>query len=135
MGIDGIGKGGTPPLTPDTQGAGGVANKGPAGETFSATLDKVRGAEQVDPTRQATSAEAVRAAEGPSPLERLRAGEIDVNGYVDLKVEEATRGLEGLSRAELEDIRTMLREQIATDPALMDLVRTATGRVPSPPEE
>jgi hypothetical protein len=135
MGIDRIGKGGTPPLSPDTQGAGGVEKKGPTGEAFSEALDKTRGPEQVDATKHAAQAGAIGAAEGRSALERLRAGEIDVNGYVDLKVEEATRGLEGLSRAELDDIRRMLRDQLSTDPGLIDLVRTATGRVPSPPEE
>jgi hypothetical protein len=66
-----------------------------------------------------------------SPLERLRAGEIDVNGYVDLKVDAATRGLSGLSRVELEQIRGMLKHQMGNDPAVMDLVKQATGSLPS----
>jgi uncharacterized protein with von Willebrand factor type A (vWA) domain len=135
MGIDRIGKGGTSPLIPDTQGAEGVAKKGSAGDDFAAALEKVKGPERVDAAKHAAQAGAVEASQSRAALERLRAGEIDVNGYVDLKVEEATRGLEGLSRAELDDIRKMLREQLSTDPALVDLVRTATGHVPSPPED
>jgi len=70
-----------------------------------------------------------------SPLEQLRAGQIDVNRYVDLKLEEATAHLRGLSAAKLETIRNVLRSQIATDPALVDLVRQATGSVASLPED
>jgi len=58
-----------------------------------------------------------------------------VNGYVDLKVDEVVKGLKGLSPAEIDDIRKMLRDQMATDPGLADLVRTATGQMPSPPED
>ena len=60
---------------------------------------------------------------------------IQWNGYVDLKVDEATRGLEGLSPAELGDIKQVLKEQMVSDPGLVDLVRTATGQLPSPPPE
>ena len=121
MAIDRIGKGGNVPQTPEGPGKSD-ASKG--AERF--TLEKPQDAQKaggVDPTRAA------------SPLARLRAGEIDVNGYVDLKVEAATQKLHGLNKAELDTIKKALREQIASDPALVDLVRTATGKVPSPPEE
>jgi hypothetical protein len=119
MGIDRIGKGGVPPTAP-----GGVEQKGPAEKAFS-----VEGA---SPKERVEGADAV---ESSSPLARLRRGEIDVNGYVDAKVAEATHGLQGLSPVELDAIRKVLRDQAATDPALVDLVRQSTGKVPSVPEE
>ena len=66
---------------------------------------------------------------------RLHAGEIDVNRYMDLKVDEATRGLHGVPRAELDAIKQALRDQMATDPGLTGLIRTATGQIPKPPED
>ena len=67
-----------------------------------------------------------------SPLDRFRAGEIDLRGYLDLKVEEATAHLRDLPAAEMDDIKRTLREKLATDPELVSLVRQATGRVPEP---
>ena len=54
---------------------------------------------------------------------------------VDLKVDEATRSLDGLSPAELDDIKKLLRDQIATDPGLMDLARASTGAIPDVPSD
>ena len=124
MGIDRIGKGGAPPAAPETQGSGSVEKKGSVEKAFSV--------ERPNATKQAGAAES---AQGSQALARLRTGEIDVEGYVDLKVDEATRGLEGLSPAELEDIKKVLRDQMATDPGLADLVRTATGQTPKIPED
>jgi hypothetical protein len=130
MGIDRIGKGGAPP--PSTPP---VAPKG-AGPS-----ERVRGPEpsrpfEVRPERANEAAKSSGIAPvGTSPLERLRAGHIDVNGYVDLKVEQATAHLQGLSPVELGAVKSMLREQIATDPALADLVKQATGSVPTPRED
>jgi len=85
MGIDRIGKGGPPPPA------------APASSKGAGPSERVRGPEpsrpfEVRPGDRA--AEAAKAAPiaptGLSPLERLRAGQIDVNGYVDLKVEQAT---------------------------------------------
>jgi len=126
MGIDRIGKGGAPPATPETQGAGSVEKKGPAEKTFSV--------ERTGATKQPAQVGAAESAQA-SALGRLRAGEIDVNTYVDLRVDEATEGLAGLPPAELEEIKKVLRDQMATDPALTDLVRMATGKTPDVPEE
>jgi len=126
MGIDRIGKGGAPPA-PDMQGPGAVAPKGGAEKAFEVEKPSHAGGAE-----QASATEATNAG---SPLARLRAGEIDVHQYVDLKVEDATQKLTGLSSAELEDIKSVLRDQLRTDPGLADLVRTATGKMPSPPEE
>jgi hypothetical protein len=60
-------------------------------------------------------------------LGRVRAGEITPGEYVDQKVEEATAHLTGLTPVELESVRAELRRRMTTDPALMDLVQTATG--------
>lgn len=128
MGIDRIGKGGAPPATPEVAGSGasGVEKKGgPDKPAFSV--------ERPEASRAAQAA-AVEAAE-TTPLARLRSGEIDVNGYVDLKVDEATRGLVGLSPAELADIKKVLRDQLATDPGLVDLVRQAAGKTPDTPDD
>lgn len=116
MGIDRIGKGGAPPTAP-----GAVEQKAPAEKAFA--VERPERVEKAD------------AVESSSALARLRRGEIDVNSYVDAKVAEATHGLEGLSPAELDAIRKVLRDQVATDPALVDLVRQSTGKAPSIPED
>lgn len=121
MAIDRIGKGA--PNTPEISGPGSLDRRGPA-ESF--TVDRGDASKSIDKTRGADAA---------SPLARLRAGEISVDGYVDLKVDEATKGLEGLSSAELQDIKKVLRDQIATDPALVDLVRAATGSAATEPND
>jgi hypothetical protein len=65
----------------------------------------------------------------PTPLgllERLRAGEIDLDRYLDLKVEEATTHLRALQPHEIAAIRRALRSRLATDPTLVELVREVT---------
>jgi hypothetical protein len=121
MGIDGIGKGGKLPPTGGTEGVGSTSK---TGATF-----EVEGAKPTDATS------ATQHVDATSPLARLKAGEIDVNGYVDLKVDEATKGLQGLPPTDLADLKSMLREKMVSDPGLADLVHQATGHVPSPPEE
>ncbi|HEY1692164.1 MAG TPA: hypothetical protein VGG39_08375 [Polyangiaceae bacterium] len=121
MGIDSIGKKG-PPAPPEAGKATGAARPAEASRPFS-----VGGAA---PTAGAGPVEATRPA-----LDRLRAGEIDVKGYVDMKVNEATAHLAALPPAELERVKSALRDRMATDPALLDLVRTATGATPSLPSD
>jgi hypothetical protein len=124
MAIDRIGKGAGLPPTPETSGAGGAS---PAGATF-----------KVDRPEAATSAERsekVGQAGAPTPLDRFRAGEVDVHGYIDLEVDHATSSLKGLPAAELEELKSVLRDQMRSDPGLADLVRTATGKMPSPPDD
>lgn len=128
MAIDRIGKGGAPPPTPETGGTDKAHKTGATEKSFQAELHKG------EATKQAGHVDATRAA---TPLQRLRAGEIDVNGYLDLKVDEATKHLEanGLSPHEIDEIKKVLRDQMATDPGLVDLARTATGQIPTPPED
>jgi hypothetical protein len=122
MGIDRIGKGagGAAPL-PGAQDAGKV---GGASRAF-----EVRGGEAA--TKEVAGAKGA----STTPLERLRAGEIDVHGYVDLQVDEATSHLKGLDASELDSIKQLLRDELAGDPGLADLVHRATGHLPTPPEE
>ena len=118
--VDGIGKGGPPRGVGGTPPTTGPAKPAETGKTF-----------EVGKTREATAIEAPV----NGPLEQLKAGKIDFNQYVDLKVDEATSHLEGLSPAQLDTIRSMLRDRMATDPELVDLVKQATGQAPSVPEE
>jgi hypothetical protein len=60
-----------------------------------------------------------------SPLQRFHAGELDLDGYLDAKIDEATSHLRGLPRADLELIRSILREFAETDPALAELLALA----------
>lgn len=115
MAIDRIGKGGG---VPPTTGDAGVARPNEAARPF-----------EVKRSERPAAPDAVTAATA-SPLERLRAGQIDVAGYLDMKVDEATTHLHGLRPDALEHIKKTLREQMATDPALADLVKQATGADP-----
>jgi hypothetical protein len=122
--VDRIGKGG-PKLPPTPTGTPGSTPKvGETGRTFE--VQKPAG---TAPVTQTT------AVGGPSPIEQLRSGQIDVNGYLDLKVNEATGHLQGLTRVELDALRNMLRDQISTDPALADLFQQATGHGPPAPSD
>jgi hypothetical protein len=126
MAIDRIGKSGALPPAPET-GAPAGAEKAGAPAPFK--VERREHTVPADPMR------GVQGTDVTSPLARLRAGEIDVHGYVDLKVEEATKNLTGLPPAELAEIKSVLHDQLRTDPGLADLVRTATGKMPSPPED
>ena len=135
MAIDRIGKGGgAPPAAPDASGVDKAGEAGKAGKTGA--VGKTFEVRRADAVKQADAAQAAQATHAAgSPLARLRAGEIDVHGYLDLKVDEATAGLHGVPRAQLDEIKKTLRDQLASDPGLADLVRTATGQTPKPPED
>jgi hypothetical protein len=121
MGIDQIGKKG-PPLPPPKD-AVGAAGRTETARAFDASAVRATPtappSEALEPTRTA--------------LERLRAGEVDLDGYLDLKVSEATAHLAAMPALQLEALRDALRDRMASDPMLVDLVRTATGRAPEPP--
>ncbi len=120
MGIDGIGRKG--PLVPvPPVGRGAPAKVSPSRDPF-----------ELRPAAASTPPGSVDAA-GLAPLDRLRAGTITPGEYVDLKVEQATSHLTMLSPAELESVRTALRDHMASDPSLSELVeqvRAATGAAP-----
>ncbi|MFO0678948.1 MAG: hypothetical protein U0169_20640 [Polyangiaceae bacterium] len=123
MSIDGIGKKGgpgAPDIAPATTPGGAPARPfdvGPAAPPVA-------------------SADAASGVEAPSPsFEAFRAGTLDFDRYLDAMVNEATAHLEGLAPHELEAIRSMLRDKLATDPDLVELVTRATGRAPTPSED
>jgi hypothetical protein len=125
MAIDRIGKGAGLP-----GGAPSAPEVKPAGVDAPFKVDR---ADAGQAAQRAGNIESTTPA--TSPLGRLRAGEVDVHGYIDLKVDEATSALKGISPAELDEIKSVLRDQMKSDPGLADLVRTATGKMPTPPEE
>lgn len=118
MGIEGIfGSAGVGGVEPDAMVD---AASGPTNVSSAAAIAETPPAGEVEPT---------------SAIERLRAGAIDLDGYLDAKVEQAIAPFQGLAAGDVELLRSMLRERIGTDPALVDLVRGATGRIPEPREE
>lgn len=125
MPIDRIGKGGPVAPSQAPSEANPAAKTEKTGRTFEVRSEKS------EAKAGATHVGGVAA----TPLDRLHAGHVDVNGYLDLKVEEATAHLHGLNPTELTAIHKMLREQLVSDPALSDLVKSAAGASPSLPEE
>jgi hypothetical protein len=68
-------------------------------------------------------------------LDGVKNGTLDVHGYVEAKVHEATAHLAHLSPAQLEGVRSILREQLTNDPHLAELVEQATGHALPPPDD
>ena len=103
------------------------------------TSPEIGAPEKVGASFEVARPSPVQGVQPTSPLARLQAGEIDVNRYVDLKVDEATAGLRGLDPADLADVKQVLRDQLVMDPELADLVTHATGGAATlpdvPPEE
>jgi len=115
MGIDRIGKG--PP-------AGAVAP-----EVASKVGDAAKVGAEAEPFRVEKGAPVQGAA--PASLERVRSGDISMEQYLDTKVNEVTSHLaDRLTPEQMAFVRDNLREQLSTDPVLVDLVKAATGTVP-----
>lgn len=110
MGIDGIGgPGGRGPI------GGPKPASGPEGKHFGDALSP-------------TSADAATSVSKSQGLEQLERGEISLEEYLDQRAEQAVIHLvERLSSAELDFVRQSLREQLRTDPVLVELVKRATG--------
>ncbi len=114
MGIDGIGK---PPGASigGAFGASGTEAPRPA-QAFS-----------LDPSAAAAPSSRVSAA-----LSGLQRGELSLDQYLDTRVSEATTHLAGkLSPEQLEFVKQSLRDQLATDPVLVELVQRTTGAAPA----
>jgi hypothetical protein len=139
MAIDRIGKGGSS-IPPKPASGTERAQGSDAAKTFEVRPSHTEAAQTQGAHAQGASTGtpvAPTAPAGPAatgPLDRLRAGEIDLDRYLDLKVDEATRHLAGLRAHEMEGLRSLLREQLASDPALVELVQQATGQRPTPKE-
>src|SRR5215472_11104351 len=105
MGIDHVGKKG-PPAGPPPETASADRPAG-AGRAFEVAPQPT-----VPPTHGRVPIQAP-----PSALERYRSGEVDVNGYLDLKVAESTEHLAAVLPAPiLKEIRAVLRDRLAVDP-------------------
>jgi hypothetical protein len=112
MSIDGIGKpGGGIPAGP-TGGVSGSAR----GEGF-----RVDGAGS---TRESVGPEGAR---GSEALQALQRGEVSLDQYVDSQVEAALQKLPPLAPEQLATLRELMKEQLRTDPVVMELVRQTTG--------
>ena len=119
MGIDSIGKVGA---------FGGISPSAASGVDGAGGLESAEGPDAFS----LSSAGKTEHAQEASPLDRLKAGEIDLGGYLDLRVDQATSHLVNrIDGEQLAFIRSSLRSQLEQDPALADLVRRATGAVQS----
>jgi len=121
MAIDPIGKKAPPAPSPETSGP---ARSGGAAGSFG----------PFEAPRAPAPAQAAPVGTELGALEQFRNGHLDLQGYLDLKVSEATAHLSALPPVQLDAIRKALRDRLAVDPALVDLVRAATGKVPEPPD-
>ncbi len=71
-------------------------------------------------------------AAGSDAFQALERGDINVEQYLDARVEGAVAPLlSRLSPDQLEFVRTELRSALETDPVLVELVRKTTAAVPS----
>ena len=110
MGIDGIGK---PP---------GAAIGGAPGIQSS---EAPRATEPFTVERGAPAAAGTRVSAALSGLQR---GELSLDQYLDGRVTEATQHLNGkISPEQLDFVKQTLREQLATDPVLVELVQRTTN--------
>jgi hypothetical protein len=109
MAIDGIGQGGGAPKV----GGSPSSVSGPQTEKFELAADGVEGSA------------------GTELLAQVQRGEVSLDAYLDVRVDDAVSHLEGtLAPEQLEFVKQELREQLESDPVLIELVRRTTGRSP-----
>ena len=85
----------------------------------------------IDGDKFEVATEGVERSEGAELLEQVQRGEVQLDAYLDVRVQDAVGHLEGkLSPEQLEFVKEELREQLRSDPVLMELVRRATGQLP-----
>lgn len=110
MAIDGIGRGSRPPKVD----GGPSSVSGPQTEKFEVASAGVDGASGVE------------------LLEQVQRGEVTLDAYLDVRAEHAVSHLEGaLTPEQLEFVKRELREQLESDPVLIELVHRTTGQTPS----
>ncbi len=113
MGIDGIGK-------PPGAGFGGIS--GAQGNDAAQAVEPFR----VDGSAPAAGSKVSAA------LSSLQRGELSLDQYLDGRVSDATSHLvDKLSPDQLEFVKQSLRDQMATDPVLVELVQRTTGAAPA----
>ena len=121
MGIDGIGRGGPPAPVPSGPGKAGGAGATPGKEL--STVGEADAAAGVSATGQSEA------------LSKLEAGELSLDEYLNAQVQQATQHLQGrVSAEQLTAIQQTLRAEMSSDPALLELVKRATGRTPGASE-
>ena len=112
MSIDGIGRGGGPPK---------VGSKPPAAASRGGSKFEVPESVEAAPTEGAKGAEL---------LGQVQRGEVSLDSYLDMRVNQAVQHLEkSLNSEQLQFIKGELRQQLRDDPMLAELVRRATGKV------
>jgi hypothetical protein len=112
MGVDGIGG----------RAAGAVGASEPAAAEQS-TSDPVPGTDR---------ARDVPGAAGSFSLQQLERGEIGVEQYLDARVADAVQHLEGrFPASQIDFVRKALREELSSDPVLVELVRRTAGSPPA----
>ncbi len=113
MSIDGIGK-------PPGGGIGGIGGIGgvPGKDAASAA----------EPFKLDASAPSAASGKVSAALSSLQRGELSLDQYLDSRVSEAVSHLVAkLSPDQLEFVKQSLRDQMATDPVLVELVQRTTG--------
>jgi len=66
-------------------------------------------------------------------LIKLKSGEMTLDEYLDDRADHAVAHLKTLVNGEqLQVVRQVVRDQLTTDPVLVEMVRQTTGRVPAP---
>ena len=119
MSVDGIGKGG--PRAP-----GGVPETTPG---------EARGLERPGRAFEVGRSAPVEGSVASEALQQLHRGQIGLEAYLDARVSDAVKHLERrLSPEELDFVRASLKDQLRTDPALVELVRRVTGGAVLEPE-
>jgi hypothetical protein len=74
----------------------------------------------------------VASSSGSPALQQLERGEINVEQYLDTRVADAVRHLEGrFPASQIDFVRKALREELSADPVLVELVRRTTGSPPA----
>ena len=116
MSIDGIGK----PPGANIGGVSGIGGAEPPTRTSGESFSVDRGAAASPGSRVSAQ------------LSSLQRGELSLDQYLDSRVSEATQHLAGkVSPDQLEFVKQSLREQMATDPVLVELVQRTIGAAPA----
>jgi hypothetical protein len=113
MAIDGIRKGPTPATGPHSA----VGSAGATPKAF-----------EVGKPSETGTAPGVDAASPAALAARVRSGELNLAGFVEAKIDQATAHLRGMSTEALSDIKEMMREKMMHDPLVSEWVAELTGK-------